>query len=110
VLLFSSKNSVFTGQEKQNNEDTIKNHVFFDSKNFLKAAKFDRSNIQKKKEKYAPRFDRSTWKKFFSPIGPAVREKKGENFFSFGKNRILRKTKRNFFVFSFIIFAHFESL
>jgi hypothetical protein len=75
------ENIVFTGQEKQNTEDLVKNQCFLDYLNFVRAAKFDRNKISRKEKKHAPRFASSICRKIFSPIGPAVSKKKGENFF-----------------------------
>ena len=80
VFFFLLKNIVFTGQEKQNTEDLVKNQCFFDHLNFVRAAKFDRNKILRKEKKYAPRFASSICRKIFSPIGPTVSKRKGENF------------------------------
>jgi hypothetical protein len=77
-------------QEKQNTNDIFNNHVFFDVRSFLKAAKLRKNNISKKKEHKHTQFSRSTCKKNVSPIGPAVLEKKRENLVSSSKKR---KTK-----------------
>jgi hypothetical protein len=91
VFFFSLKNIDSTRQEKQNTEDTFKNHVFFDVRSFLEAAKFDRNNISKKKKKHAPQFSRSTCKKIFSPIGLEMAEKRRENWFLSPKKLVSRK-------------------
>ena len=70
-------------QEKQNAEDTIKKCVSFNGVNFVKAAKFRKNNIFKRKKTYTPRFDHSTCKKVLNPIGCTAAEKRGENFIFF---------------------------
>ena len=92
VFFLFLKNTKYIRQEKQNTEKTVKNPFFSDGTNFLKAAKFYRNDISKKK-KTTPRFDWSTCKKNFSPIGPAVSKKKGENFFFLLKNWFWEKPK-----------------
>ena len=52
-------------QEKQITEDTLKNRVFFNGANFVKAVKFHRNNnFKRKKNQSTPRFNQSTCKKF----------------------------------------------
>jgi hypothetical protein len=80
VFLFSSKDSIFTDQAKQNTEDTFKNHVFFDSTNFLKAAKFDRSNIQKEKKNTHPDLTEVLGKNF-EPDRSSRSGEKGKTYF-----------------------------
>ena len=100
------KNIVFSGQEKQNTEDLVKNQCFFDSLNFVSPAKFDRNKISRKEKKHAPRFASSICRKIFSPIGPTVSKKKGENFFLllktgfWDKHKIIPK-----FIFSSTLFS-----
>jgi hypothetical protein len=52
---------------------------FFDARKFLKATKFYRTNLSKKK-KPTYQFSRSTNKKNFSAIGPTVLEKMKKKF------------------------------
>ena len=87
------KNIVFTGQEKQNTEDLVKNQCFFYHLNFVRTAKFDRNKIWRKEKKHAPRFASSICRKIFSPIGPTVSKKKGENVFFVAQNRFWDKHK-----------------
>ena len=77
-------------QEKQNTEGTIKQRVFFQGTNFVKAAKLHRNNISKRKSHEPSRFDQSTRKKVLSSIGYTV----ARNFhFVFPKNLFREKCK-----------------
>ena len=91
VFFFSLKNTVSTGQERQNTEDPPKNLSFFEGVCVLKPAKSHTNVIFQRKKKHPPRFVPSTCKKNFSSIGPAVSEKRGENSDFSRRNIILRK-------------------
>ena len=92
MFFFLLKNIVFTGQEKQNTEDLVKNQFFYPF-NFVRSAEFDRNKISRKEKKHALRFASSSDRKIFSPIGPTVSKKKGENLFLLLKTRFWDKHK-----------------
>ncbi len=63
-VFFFLKNIVSRRQEKQNTEDTFKNQIFFDARNFLEAAKFFWNDILKKKKNTHPNLAEVLVKKF----------------------------------------------
>ena len=64
VFFFVLKNIGSIRQEKQNTEDLVKNLVFFMVPIFLKAAKFYRNDISKKKKNTHPNLVEVLPKKF----------------------------------------------
>ena len=93
VFFLFLKNTKYIRQEKQNTEKTVKNPFFSNGTNFLKAAKFYRSDISKQKKNTHPDLTEVLVKKISArPVQPFPR-KRGKTFFFLLKNWFWEKPK-----------------